>query len=59
MNAAILAKLHTLDEQGLAEVLDLVDFIAAREALPKANEGPVRSIRGKYRLMSSSEAFAV
>ena len=57
---AIINRLHTLDDNRLAEVLDFVEFIASRDRPNLAVEHPpVQSLRGKYRnLMSSSETFA-
>jgi hypothetical protein len=57
---AILNRLHILDDNRLAEVLDFVEFIAHRdEHSARIAEKPAISLRGKYRnLMSSSDAFA-
>ena len=58
---AILNRLHTLDDNRLAEVLDFVEFIALRDNCTRmiAEKPSWQSLRGKYRnLMPSSEDFA-
>lgn len=57
---AIISRLHTLDNQKLAEVLDFVEFIALQNKQKPAADTPlVHSLRGKYRnLMTPSTEFA-